>query len=721
MSRPLHLVHDRIDSFPTDEVGGFRVRPGRPFPFGATLVPGGVNFSLFSSAAEAVSLVLFPLGEREPFAELPFPESCRIGGVWAMTVFGLDYEHVEYGYRVRGPAQSQIGDRFDPTRVLTDPHARALSGRNVWAAPPQPDDPFPHRARLTFDDFDWEGDTPVRCAHGDLVIYELHVRGYTRHPSSGVTHPGTYAGLVEKIPYLKDLGVNCVELMPVFEFDEFDNDRVNPTNGDRLMNYWGYSTLGFFAPKSGYAATGRYGMQRDEFKNLVKELHRAGIAVVLDVVFNHTAEGNENGPTIHFRGLDNRTYYMLTTDGQYYNFSGTGNTLNCNHPIVRDYILSCLRFWASEYHVDGFRFDLATILDRGQDGTPLESPPLVEALSYDPLLRDCILIAEAWDAGGLYQVGSFPDYQRWSEWNGRYRDVLRRFLRGDPGTVGELATRYVGSPDLYRHRGPHASINFVTCHDGFTLADLVAYNDKHNEENGEDNRDGTDDNGSWNSGVEGPSDDPQVRTLRLRQMKNAMALLLTSQGIPMICAGDEVARTQQGNNNAYCHDGPLTWFDWNLVGENEELFRFVRACLAFRAEHPQLRSSEHPCGENRDDIGLPDVSWHGAEPWKPDWSDANRLLAVMRSGAGRDGPDHVYLAANAHWEPQDLSLPELPAEFRWHRFADTSAAAPRDVSDPGAEPMLADQHQITIGPRSLLILVGRPLPSPAHTALRSIR
>lgn len=707
-----HIIRDRIDSFPTHQISGYGVRPGRHLPFGATLVPGGVNFSVYSSTASEIRLVLFHSGQRHPMAEIPIPDEFRIGSVWAITVFGLHYEDIEYGYRVFGPAEPHIADRFNPERILTDPYARAISGRDVWATPPDWDDPYQYRSRLVFDDFDWEGDRPLRIPPEDLVVYEAHVRGFTRDPSAGVAQPGTYAGLVEKIPYLKELGVNCVELLPVFEFDEFENNRVNPGTGELLLNYWGYSTLGFFAPKSGYAATGRFGMQCDEFKNMVKELHAAGIQVVLDVVFNHTAEGNEDGPTIHFRGLDNRTYYILTPEGYYYNFSGTGNTFNCNHPVVRDFVLSCLRFWASEYHVDGFRFDLAAILDRGEDGAPLANPPLLEALSYDPVLQDCLLIAEAWDAGGLYQVGTFPNYGRWSEWNGKYRDTVRRFLKGDPDMTGELAARLVGSPDLYAHRGATASVNFLTCHDGFTLKDLVSYNEKHNEDNGEENRDGNDDNLSWNCGVEGPTDDQEVNRLRLRQMKNALLLLLTSQGIPMISAGDEVARSQDGNNNAYCHDSPLSWFDWSLVDANTELLAFVRACIAFRAAHPMLRGTHHPAGVDTAGTGYPDVSWHGVRAWQPDWSADSRLLAMLRTGHGPAGlegpPDFVYLALNAHWESHTLELPELPGGRRWCRFVDTYAAG-EDVATIGAEPPLPDQRSATIGPRSALLLVGRPV------------
>jgi len=707
MTAPAIQLPERIDSFPTHVIDGYQVRAGRPMPFGPSLVSGGVNFSVFSSSAAAVSLVLFRHGEREPLAELPFPDEFRIGAVWAMTVFGLDHEAIDYGYRVTGPATPGPADRFDPSKILADPYAKAMTGRDVWGVEPDWTDPYPYRSRVALCDFDWEGDQPLRLPAEDLVIYELHVRGFTRDLSAGVSHPGTYAGLIEKIPYLKSLGVNCVELMPIFEFDEFENSRLNPQTGEQLLNYWGYSTVGFFAPKAGYAATGRFGMQVDEFKNLVKELHSAGIEVMLDVVFNHTAEGNENGPTINFRGLDNATYYMLTPEGYYYNFSGTGNTFNCNNPVVRDYVLSCLRYWASEFHIDGFRFDLAAILDRGQDGTPLQNPPLLESLSHDPVLRDCVLVAEAWDAGGLYQVGSFPNYQRWSEWNGKYRDTLRRFLKGDSGTIGELATRLVGSPDLYSDRGAASSINFITCHDGFTLADMVAYDGKHNDANGEDNRDGNNDNDSWNCGAEGTTDDVEVQALRQRQIKNAMLLLLTSQGIPMILAGDEVGRSQAGNNNAYCHDSPLTWFDWSLVESNTGLLRFVRDCIAFRMAHPVLRDRRHPIGADLLGTGYGDPSWHGAMAWSPDWGSESRLLGMLRAGAGADGAqDYVYVLTNAGWEPQEVELPVLPEGVHWHVFADTCAPEPRDVNHPGAEPVL-NQGWLNVGPRSVVVLVGR--------------
>ncbi|MGH3914133.1 MAG: glycogen debranching protein GlgX [Pseudonocardiaceae bacterium] len=699
-------LHERIDAYPTDRICGFAVRPGRALPFGATPVPGGVNFSIYSNHATSMTLVLFRRGEREPLVELPIPESFRVGGVYSMVVFGLDVENVEYGYRADGPFDPTAGHRFDSSHILADPYAKAMGGRALWGVPPDRTDPYPYRSQLVNDDFDWDQDRPLRLRPEDLVIYEMHVRGFTRHPSSGVTAPGTYAGLVEKIPYLRQLGINCVELMPIFEFDEFDNSRIDPVSGRELLNYWGYSTVGFFAPKAGYAVTGRRSMQADEFKNLVKQLHRAGIEVVLDVVFNHTAEGNHLGPTISFRGLDNRTYYMLTGDGHYYNFSGTGNTVNCNNPVVRGFVLDCLRYWASEYHVDGFRFDLAAILGRAPDGTPLANPPLIETLAHDPVLRDCKMIAEAWDAAGLYQVGSFPAYCRWSEWNGRYRDVVRRFLKGDPGTVGELASRLVGSPDLYAHRGPGASVNFVTAHDGFCLRDLVSYNEKHNEANGEGNRDGDSSNESWNCGHEGPTDDPEVLALRARQVRNALVLLLTSRGTPMLLAGDEIGRTQHGNNNGYCQDDEQFWLDWSLVDENRDLLRFVQVLIALRHAHPVLRGHHHPQGPGPGRTS-PEVSWHGVRAWTPDWSSHSRLLAMLLHGAQAEPADYVYVALNAHWETHELELPVLPAPRAWHLVADTAAPSPQDAHEKDTEPRLNDQGRVVIGSRSALVLLGR--------------
>jgi isoamylase len=701
----------RVDAYPTRQINGYAVRPGRPFPFGATLVPGGVNFSVFSSAAKSCVLVLFEKGASTPLIELSIPDEFRIGHTWAMTVFGIEIENTEYGYRMSGPWDPGTGHRFDSDKVLLDPYARAIGGRDVWGKTPDWNDPFQHRGRLIFDDFDWESDHPLEHPMEDLIIYEAHVRGFTRDPSSGVRFPGTFGGLREKIPYLKELGVNCVELLPIYEFDEFENSRPHPQTCELLLNYWGYSTVGFFAPKAGYAATGKLGMQVDELKGLVKALHRAGIEVFLDVVFNHTGEGDERGPYISFRGLDNKTYYMLTPEGYYYNFSGTGNTLNCNNPVVRSMVIDCLRYWAAEYHIDGFRFDLAAILGRDPWGAPLPNPPLLESLAFDPILGKCKLIAEAWDAGGLYQVGSFPAYGRWAEWNGKYRDGLRRFLKGDEGVVGDMAQRLVGSPDLYYGRGTAASINFVTAHDGYTLADLVSYNSKHNEANGWDNSDGANDNASWNCGAEGPTDDPGINALRRRQIKNALAMLLVSQGVPMLLMGDEVGRTQYGNNNGYCHDSELAWLDWRLLDQNGDLFQFTQRCIAFRKAHPVLRSASHLTGQDHAGVGIPDVTWHGTEAWNADWSNRSRILAFMFSGqhakGGRVRDDDVYMAMNMHWDGQTFGLPSPPGGRLWHVFANTGAQSPEDAWEVGSEPPLSDQGAIWLAPRSVLILVSR--------------
>ncbi len=703
----------RIDFYPTHEHAGYKMRPGRPFPFGAYLVPGGVDFSVFSRNARACTLVLYDKGSATPKAEIPFPDAFRIGNTWCMVVFDLDFERIEYGYRMEGPFDPVAGHRFDPAKVLLDPYAKAIGGRDAWGVPADRKAPYPHRARLAFEDFDWEDDRPLEKPIEDLVIYEMHVRSFTRHPSSGVRHPGTFAGIIEKVPYLRSLGVNCVELMPVYEFDEFENSRENPLTGETLYNYWGYSTVGFFAPKAGYAATGVFGMQVDELKNLVKLLHREGIELILDVVFNHTAEGNEMGPTISFRGLDNQTYYMLTPEGDYYNFSGTGNTLNCNNPIVRNMVLECLRYWAAEYHIDGFRFDLASILGRDPLGAPLSNPPLLESLAYDPVLGKCKLIAEAWDAGGLYQVGSFPAYGRWAEWNGKYRDDLRRFLKGDSNMVGALAQRLQGSPDLYawNGRGPTASINFITCHDGFTLYDLFAYNHKHNEANGEDNRDGSNDNHSWNCGMEGETGDPAVNTLRRRQIKNALTLLMVSHGVPMLLMGDEAGRTQRGNNNTYCHDNELNWLDWSLVGKNADLVRYTHNLIAFRHAHQVLRRRHHLHHTDELGTGYTDISWHGTRAWRADWSGSARVLAFMLNGryAENDGDEDpfIYVAANTYWDALPFELPGLPDKLHWHIFANTGMAPPDDIVEPGAEAQLDDQGKVLVGGRSVVVLVAR--------------
>ena len=675
----------RVDTFPTNRIGDLSYRIGQVFPFGASLLDGGVNFSVYSKDASSCTLVLYHHSQEQPFAEIPFPSSFRIGNVYTMLVYGLNIDTVEYGYRFDGPWDPERGFRFDPGRVVLDPYAKSVSGRTVWRKRELPEKTFVHRGQIIREDYDWEGDLPLGTPVNDLIIYEMHVRSFTRHPSCGIRHPGTFAGVSEKIPYLKSLGVNCVELMPVFEFDEFENAREY--GGKQLLNYWGYSTVDFFAPKAGYAASAVFGTETDELKTMIRELHRNGIEVILDVVFNHTAEGNEMGPSISFRGIDNRTYYMLGPDGSYLNFSGCGNTMNCNHPVVRSMIRDCLRYWVSAYHVDGFRFDLASILTRDQQGTPMISPPLIESLAQDPVLGTSRLIAEAWDAGGLYQVGSFPSWNRWMEWNGRYRDCVRRFVKGDASMAPELLNRISGSPDLYSGTGPAGSVNFVTCHDGFTLHDLVSYNWKHNEPNGEENRDGLDENHSWNCGAEGETADPEILDLRMRQMKNMLTLLMVSRGIPMMLSGDEFANTQYGNNNAYCQDNEVSWLDWSQLDSNLGLFRYVQALIAFRKAHPVLRARRFAFEHNG--TGYPDLSFHGLEPWTHDWNAHTLTVACLwaedhlRYGTDRDA--FLYLAVNAHWESHLYRLPVVPAGFRWKKVLASSPAA-RLKKDSAAVP-----------------------------------
>ena len=639
---------------PSYELGSFKFRPGRPRPFGATVTPEGINFSIFSCHANSCSLVLFARGAEQPLVEIPFLESFRTGDVYAMTVLDLDPAEIEYGFRIDGPFDPASGYRFDAQNILLDPYAKSIGGLDKWGESGARDGIYPYRARLHVDDFDWKGDQQLNTPLEDLIIYEMHTRGFTAHPTAEVSAPGTFAAISEKIPYLKALGVNCIELMPVFEFDELDNDRQNPATGEQLVNFWGYNPVGFFAPKAGYSACGE---PIAELKSLVKACHQNGIEVWLDVVFNHTAEGNESGPTISYRGIDNSVYYLLKPDGSYYNFSGVGNTFNCNHPVVRVVLLDCLRYWVSEYHIDGFRFDLASSMGRDPEGRPDPDPPLLEVLAYDPLLAHTKLIAEAWDAGGLYQVGSFPAYGRWAEWNGRFRDDVRRFVKGDDGLVGVMAARIQGSPDIYGDRGPRASVNFITAHDGFSLRDLVSYNHKHNLANGEDNRDGMDENLSWNCGWEGASDDPAVKDLRRRQMKNFLSILLLSQGVPMLTMGDEIGHSKAGNNNSYCHDDNINYLDWSALRKNLPLFNFVRHLIALRKAHPVLRRRAYlkhqPAAEPKGSQFAECISFHGVEPWSPDWSHESRQLAVMFCGAETDddetAADIVYLALNAYW------------------------------------------------------------------------
>ena len=655
-SKKFHLV-------PLDEIAGFDVRPGFYEINGATAIPGGVNFTVHSNNATAVELLLFHRTESEPYAVLPFPEHYRIGNVYSMIVFGLDIEEFEYAYRVDGPYDQKKGLIFDKSQTLLDPYARAVTGQSVWGAV---NDCNHYKARVVKSDFDWGDFRQPLIPMEDLVIYELHVRGFTNDKSSGVNNPGTFDGIREKIPYLKELGINAVELMPIFEFDETKDRRE--VNGNILLDYWGYNPVSFFAPNTSYCSRIEYNREGNELKELIKELNSNGIEVILDVVFNHTAEGNEYGPYISFKGFDNNIYYILTPDGYYYNFSGCGNTLNCNHPIVQQMILECLRYWVTEYRVDGFRFDLATILGRNEDGSPMSKPPLLQSLAFDPILGRVKLIAEAWDAGGLYQVGSFPSWHRWAEWNGKYRDDMRRFMKGDEGLAGVALERIIGSPDIYpkEHRGENASVNFFNCHDGFTLYDMYSYNYKHNENNGWNNSDGEDNNKSWNCGVEGETDDPEVLKLRYRMVKNAAATLLCSRGTPMFFAGDEFCNTSFGNNNPYCQDNIVSWLDWNNLKKHKDIFEFFKKMIAFRKKHTVMRKDTQECS-----LRYPCVSKHGVIPFEPDLGYESHVIGVMYAGREDKRDDMVYLAINAYWEDVEFKLPTPPRGKRWKIAFDT--------------------------------------------------
>ena len=682
---------------PIDTVNGFQIRPGFFREFGAVAIPGGVNFTIHTHGATSCELLLFHRKAEEPYAVIPFPESYKIGFCYSMIVFDLDIEEFEYAYRLDGPYDEKKGLRFDKNKILLDPYARAVTGQSQWGHVNNAQHGY--RARVVQSNFDWGDQRHHSIPMEDLIIYELHVRGFTMDESSGVKHHGTFEGLREKIPYLKELGVNAVELMPIFEFDEMRDVRLIDEN--ELIDFWGYNPVSFFAPNTSYCSSMEYNREGLELKTLIKDLHDNGIEVILDVVFNHTAEGNEFGPCFSFKGFDNNIYYMLTPDGHYYNFSGCGNTLNCNHPVVRDMILECLRYWVIEYRVDGFRFDLASILGRNDDGTPLSQPPLLRSLAFDSILGNVKLIAEAWDAGGLYQVGSFPSWKRWAEWNGRYRDDMRRFLKGDDFLAQTAAARITGSPDLYdpAYRGGNASINFLTCHDGFTLYDLYSYNQKHNEANGWGNTDGADDNNSWNCGVEGETDDPAILALRKRLMKNACAILLCSRGTPMFLSGDEFADTRYGNNNPYCQDNLISWLDWSLLKKNKDLFEFFQYMIRFRKDHPVIRKDLKPSY-----LGVPAMSTHGLTPDETNFSGDSHVVCVRFAGYNEttQKEDLVYLAVNSGWFPVTLTLPELPEHYKWKVAVNTG--------DPKCQffhknSMPTVESKIFLGERSVIIFV----------------
>lgn len=686
---------------PLDVVEGFKIRPGFFRMYGACVASNGVSFTINSHGATRCTLLLFKPQAPKPYARIPFPDSYRIGDTYSMLVFDIKPDEFEYAFSFDGPYEPAKGLLFNEENVLLDPYSRAVTGQRKWGEKPEGGKDFEYRARVVKSSFDWGNIKQLEQPFEDLVIYETHVRGYTKDKSSGVSAPGTFAGLKDKIPYLKDLGINAVELMPIFEFDEMESARV--IDGVQLYNYWGYNTVSFFAPNTSYAFNEEHNHEGDELKSLIKALKENGIEVILDVVFNHTAEGNEMGPCFSFKGIDNNVYYMLTPDAHYYNFSGCGNVMNCNHPVVRSFIIDCLRHWAIEYRVDGFRFDLASILGRDQNGAPMANPPILESLAFDPVLGKMKLIAEAWDAGGLYQVGSFPSWNRWAEWNGRYRDDMRSFLKGDDGMAGNAITRITGSRDLYspESRGHKASVNFMTCHDGFTLYDIYSYNEKHNEKNGWNNTDGDNNGHSWNCGAEGETDDPNVNGLRRRLIKNAFAALLCSRGPAMFFAGDEFCNTQFGNNNAYCQDNIISWLDWSRLEKFKEIHDFVRHMIQFRKEHPILRKMTKPSS-----CQFPEISVHNGTPFNASTDYKTKLIGIMYAGRNEEDTedDIVFYCMNAYWEPLVMQLPVLPNGKHWHVDTNTNAEY-FDGEDFTAKTELLGVNTIRVPARTTIILV----------------
>lgn len=686
---------------PLDVVEGFKIRPGFFRMYGACVASNGVSFTINSHGATRCTLLLFKPQAPKPYARIPFPDSYRIGDTYSMLVYDIKPDEFEYAFSFDGPYEPAKGLLFNEENVLLDPYSRAVTGQRKWGEKPEGGKDFEYRARVVKSSFDWGNIKQLEQPFEDLVIYETHVRGYTKDKSSGVSAPGTFAGLKDKIPYLKDLGINAVELMPIFEFDEMESARV--VDGVQLYNYWGYNTVSFFAPNTSYAFNEEHNHEGDELKSLIKALKENGIEVILDVVFNHTAEGNEMGPCFSFKGIDNNVYYMLTPDAHYYNFSGCGNVMNCNHPVVRNFIIDCLRHWTIEYRVDGFRFDLASILGRDQNGAPMANPPILESLAFDPVLGKMKLIAEAWDAGGLYQVGSFPSWNRWAEWNGRYRDDMRSFLKGDDGMAGNAITRITGSRDLYspESRGHKASVNFLTCHDGFTLYDLYSYNEKHNEKNGWNNTDGDNNGHSWNCGAEGETDDPNVNGLRRRLIKNAFAALLCSRGPAMFFAGDEFCNTQFGNNNAYCQDNIISWLDWSRLEEFKEIHDFVRHMIQFRKEHPILRKMTKPSS-----CQFPEISVHNGTPFNASTDYKTKLIGIMYAGRNEEDTedDIVFYCMNAYWEPLVMQLPVLPNGKHWHVDTNTNAEY-FDGEDFTEKTELLGVNTIRVPARTTIILV----------------
>jgi isoamylase len=688
----------------------FATEDGAPHPLGATISDNGVNFSLYSSTATGVELLLFDAHDSpQPLQTIPLvPSKNKTFHFWHIFVNGLK-PGAHYAFRVSGPFVPEAGLRHNTNKVLIDPYARGNT-KTVWNrgnACNDSDNVATCLRSVVIDPstYDWEGDKPLNRPIEDTIVYEMHVRGFTKSPSSKVKQPGTFAGLIEKIPYLKDLGITAVELLPIFDFDE--TAPLRTVNGQPLWNFWGYSTLGYFAPHSAFCLKPEEGAHLKEFRDAVKAFHKAGIEVILDVVFNHTDEGNQQGPNFCFRGIDNRSYYFLVpTALQYYmDYSGCGNTFNCNHPIVAKFIVDCLHYWVNEAHVDGFRFDEGSILSRGEDGNPLTHPPLVWAVELGEALMDTKLIAEAWDAAGLYQIGHFPG-DRWGEWNGRYRDTIRRFVRGDAGMVGQVADSICGSASLYQARGgePTNSINFVNCHDGFTLNDLVSYNSKHNEANGEGNNDGVNENLSWNCGAEGDTSDAGIEKLREQQIRNFFTILMLSRGVPMFVAGDEVRNTQHGNNNAYCQDNAVGWLDWAGPEKYPDMLRFFRRMIEFRKNHKAVRKNAFFCGD-LNGRGMPDITWHGTKLNSPGWGDA-QARALGFTLAGFDGDSDIHVMMNMYWDPLDMEIPPLSGR-KWARTVDTSLPSPSDVADPDKETSYPNPSYRVNG-RSIVVLINKP-------------
>ena len=707
--------------------------PGKPLPLGASILGNGVNFSIFSRNAESIILELFESEDSaSPYFSYTFDKTHnRTGDIWHVFVEGLTAGAL-YLYRADGPFEAEKGHRFNKNTYLIDPYAKALTNTSLfgnlkpgYVAPSDKMDimlgklqsakGFPKCIVVDNEEFDWQGDSPLNYQLRKSIIYETHLKGTTASPDSKVKNPGTFKGLTEKIPYFKELGITSIELLPIQEFDEYENANINPRNGQRLKNYWGYSTICFFAPKASYASDKTPGGAVREFKEMVREMHKAGIEIILDIVFNHTAEGNEHGVTMSFRGLDNSIYYILEPNKkQYYsNYSGCGNTLNCNHPVVRNMIMDCLRYWVCEMHVDGFRFDLGSILGRDRNGKLMENPPMLELIAEDPVLRDTKIIAEAWDAGGAYQVGSFPG-GRWAEWNDRFRDDVRRFWRGDDGLCSAFATRISGSSDLYSRDGrkPYHSINFITSHDGFTMNDLVSYNGKHNDDNGENNRDGSDNNSSFNYGYEGVSSNPKIEKIRTRQVKNFFLTLLLSQGTPMLLGGDEIRRSQNGNNNAYCQDSELSWFKWDNLTKYNEIFVFVKKLIEFRRQHNAFLRPEFFQGKDKSENGMLDVNWFDEDGLTPDWEKQNHFLAIRLDGskleilADTDDND-FYIMFNSSSRDKTVKLPHAPAGKKWYRCIDTSIDAPNDFLESGCEELLPVQTRYVLPARSSAVLLSR--------------